>query len=108
MSVKPQEEWNNSFYFPDHQSWIRKRKLSPGPRSAYVHWRYTRSKSFFTASMSALELEKKNDLLPIVTNLVHRMDTLQSDLRRCYSRITALEETNSKLRTAVSNAMAPR
>ena len=29
------------------------------------------------------ELEKKNDLLPIVTNLVHRMDTLQSDLRRC-------------------------
>ena len=44
------------------------------------------------------EIEKKNDLLPIVTNLVHRMDTLQSDLHRCYSRITALEECGAPVR----------
>ena len=54
------------------------------------------------------EMEKKEDLLPLVTKLVDRVDTLQSVLRRCYSRITTLEDTNKKLRTVVLHAMAPK
>ena len=111
MSVKPQEEWNRSFYFLDPsimdegeefvpRTKVRVRALEIYQKQELLHRVNVRNR--------LEELEKKNDLLPIVTNLVHRMDTLQSDLSRCYSRITALEETNSKLRTAVSNAMAPR
>ena len=52
------------------------------------------------------EMEKKDDLRPLETKLVDRVDTLQSDLRRCYSRITALEDTNKKLRITVTHVMA--
>ena len=110
MSVKPQEEWNSSFYFPDPsimdeeeedvpRTKVRVRALEIYQKQELLHRASVRNR--------LEEIEKKNDLLPIVTKFVHRMDTLQSDLRRCYSRITALEETNSKLRTAVSHAMAP-
>ena len=79
MSVKPQEEWNNSFYFPDPsimdkgeedvpRTKVRVRALEIYQKQELLHRVNVRNR--------LEELEKKNDLLPIVTNLVHRMVTL--------------------------------
>ena len=111
MKVKPQEEWRYGFHFPDPS--IMDEEEEDVPRTKDRVWAleiYQKQELLHRVEIRHRldEMEKKEDLFPLVTKLVDRMDTLQSDLRRCYSRITTLEETNKKLRTAVLHAMAPQ
>ena len=111
MKVKPQEEWRYGFHFPDPS--IMDEEEEVVPRTKYCVRAleiYQKQELLYRIEVRhrLKEMEKKDDLLPLVTKLADKVDTLQSDLRRCYSRITALEDTNKKLRTAVLHAMAPQ
>ena len=111
LKVKPQEEWRYGSHFPDPSIMDDEEEAIPRTKDRMQALEIYQKQELLhrvVVCHRLKEIEKKDDLLPLVTKLIDKVDTLQSDLRRCYSRITAMEDTNKKVRNAVFHAMAPQ